>query len=612
MEISRIQIEGGFLDGFDLPLSTGLNVIIGARGTGKTSVIELIRYALNAKNHTVESKNRSLDHARAVLDGGEISVQLSDFIDDLTVTRSGEDESPRSTSNFTAPIVLSQTEIETLGLSESGRLVLLDGFITDRSNLKNEEATIINSIRLTYKDINSLESDILNLSENLNKLPTLKQSLVEVEKQLAQLQGNSKVTSEKQSALTQISITLSDFSVREETLGRFRNSADHWVEALTELSSEDFGPPQWNDKTSPDPLAGMREQYQNALSHIEKAQTIFSDVILKAHDKSTAISADRGALEKQSRLLRTELDKITEGTGALSRQSMALHAQIAQLDARTGILQDRTTKLQSLRSKRNDSLDNLRTIRAKRYNQRETVAAQISTALSPHVKVEVQQSAQLGEYSKSIANALRGSGMKYADLASKISENISPTELMNIVEQGNFELLSEILEIPNDRAARLIGNLKEYGLADILTCTIEDNTKLSLLDGVDYKDISYLSAGQRCTVILSIVLQHTERTLIIDQPEDHLDNAFIASTIIRSLKNRKNQGQIILSTHNANIPVLGDADLVIELTSDGRNGFIQVAEHLTHPAAVDAISNVMEGGRAAFQSRANFYNEHGS
>lgn len=610
MEISRVQIEGGFLDGFDLPLSTGLNVIIGARGTGKTSVIELIRYALNAKNHTAESKNRSLDHARAVLDGGEISVQLSDFIDDLTVTRSAEDESPRSTSNFTAPIVLSQTEIETLGLSEAGRLVLLDGFITDRSNLKNEEATAINSIRLTYKDINSLESDVLNLSGNLNKLPVLKQSLAEVEKQLAQLQGNSKVTNEKQSALTQISITLSDFAVREESLSRLRNSAGHWVEALTDLSSVDFAPPQWNEKTSPDPLVGMREQYQNALSHIAKAQAIFSDVILKAHDRSTAISADRGALEKQSRILRTELDKITEGTGALSRQSMALLAQIAQLDARTGLLQDRTTKLLSLRTKRNDNLDNLRAIRTKRYKQRENVATQISAALSPHVKVEVQQSAQLGEYSKSIANSLRGSGMKYADLASKISENISPTELMNMVEQGNFELLSKILEIPNDRAARLIGHLKEYGLADIVTCSIEDDVKLSLLDGVDYKDISHLSAGQRCTVILSIVLQHSERTLIIDQPEDHLDNAFIASTIIRSLKNRKNQGQVILSTHNANIPVLGDADLVIELTSDGRNGFIQVAQPLNHPATVDAISNVMEGGRAAFQSRADFYNEH--
>jgi len=50
--ISRIQIEGGFLDGFDLKPVSGLNVLIGARGTGKTSVIELLRFALAAKSHT--------------------------------------------------------------------------------------------------------------------------------------------------------------------------------------------------------------------------------------------------------------------------------------------------------------------------------------------------------------------------------------------------------------------------------------------------------------------------------------------------------------------------------------------------------------------------------
>jgi hypothetical protein len=111
---------------------------------------------------------------------------------------------------------------------------------------------------------------------------------------------------------------------------------------------------------------------------------------------------------------------------------------------------------------------------------------------------------------------------------------------------------------------------------------------------------------------LAMVLQHSQRVLVIDQPEDHLDNAYIATTVVKALLNRKPERQIILSTHNANIPVLGNAELVIELTSDGRNGYVQVCKPLCHADAVEAITKVMEGGLQAFQRRAEFYDEHSS
>jgi hypothetical protein len=98
---------------------------------------------------------------------------------------------------------------------------------------------------------------------------------------------------------------------------------------------------------------------------------------------------------------------------------------------------------------------------------------------------------------------------------------------------------------------------------------------------------------------------------VIDQPEDHIDNAFITDTVIKALQDIKLRGQIILSTHNANIPVLGGADLVIELGSDGRNGYVQVCKPLDDVEAVGAITEVMEGGRQAFRDRAEFYDTHG-
>ncbi len=71
---------------------------------------------------------------------------------------------------------------------------------------------------------------------------------------------------------------------------------------------------------------------------------------------------------------------------------------------------------------------------------------------------------------------------------------------------------------------------------------VDDYVTFSLMDGPDYKDIAELSTGQRCTVILPLVLRHMERLLIVDQPEDHIDNAFIAETLIKSILARPANG----------------------------------------------------------------------
>ena len=109
-------------------------------------------------------------------------------------------------------------------------------------------------------------------------------------------------------------------------------------------------------------------------------------------------------------------------------------------------------------------------------------------------------------------------------------------------------------------------------------------------------------------MILPLILQHSGRVLIVDQPEDHIDNAFIADTLIVSVLARMANSQIIFSTHNPNIPVLGNADRVIQLSSDGRRGFPLLVSDLDDPSVIDAITTVMEGGAEAFKKRATFYN----
>jgi ABC-type sulfate/molybdate transport systems ATPase subunit len=93
--------------------------------------------------------------------------------------------------------------------------------------------------------------------------------------------------------------------------------------------------------------------------------------------------------------------------------------------------------------------------------------------------------------------------------------------------------------------------------------------------------------------------------LLIDQPEDNLDNAFIYETVVKSVRGVRGKRQLIFVTHNPNIPVLGDAQRVVVLQSNGRMGSVKAVG--TVDEVKDEIETVLEGGREAFRRRKERY-----
>jgi type III restriction enzyme len=118
------------------------------------------------------------------------------------------------------------------------------------------------------------------------------------------------------------------------------------------------------------------------------------------------------------------------------------------------------------------------------------------------------------------------------------------------------------------------------------------------------------SAGQQATVLLRILLSQKGPPLIIDQPEDDLDNEIILE-IVRDIWQAKRNRQIIVSSHNANIVVNGDADLVIVCAykdgSEQSRGMIKVEGAIDMQSIRNEITKIMEGGKDAFQLRRDKY-----
>ena len=97
--------------------------------------------------------------------------------------------------------------------------------------------------------------------------------------------------------------------------------------------------------------------------------------------------------------------------------------------------------------------------------------------------------------------------------------------------------------------------------------------------------------------------------LVLDQPEDDLDNHHVYSLIVDKIKEIKQRRQVIVVTHNANIPVNGDAEYVISMSSDTHNLKIQAEGTIERTNVKQEICEVMEGGIDAFRTRARRYNK---
>ncbi|HCF7229008.1 TPA: ATP-binding protein, partial [Pseudomonas aeruginosa] len=128
-----------------------------------------------------------------------------------------------------------------------------------------------------------------------------------------------------------------------------------------------------------------------------------------------------------------------------------------------------------------------------------------------------------------------------------------------------------------------------------------DQTLVGNLEG------GQLSEGQRNTAILHMLLVKGDGPIVIDQPEDEVDASFIYKELVPLLRQAKQTRQVILATHNANLPVNADAELVVALESRQGKGCVLAQGGLDKKDASHAVLEIMEGSEEAFRRRRQKY-----
>ena len=604
MYIKKIHIEGGFLSGLDLNLEEGLNTIIGARGTGKTSLVQLLRYATGSQTFTELDNTENEEHAKSVLGDGQITVTFQDKNEDEIISKRGADDvGYRSTADFVEPIIFSQTEIEKIGKLESSRLELIDSF--HERSIKWTEPKLVSMIKSLTKDINLKRKNLDSMKDETKQLSQLNVELRTLAKQQGTLSASNKKTIALNEKIQKLHDKISVLAVEiqrlelvgkeiDQRLSNSRNVIEKWRRLPSKFVE---------DKANIEVVRKLQQSRFN----IEAAISDLSEVSLMIGEKLDSSNEEKIKLEQESYELRKRVSEHEKGYGEVSRNLQLVKSKIARFSAFDGLVKEGLEELEKTVSQRNSLFDELEKLRGGNFAKRLEVVENLNSKLGPAIHIEIEHQGQIEYYSKVIIDELKGSGLRVAEIAAQISEQVSPRELMYWIENFEYEQLAQVINISSDRAARLLSALRDTDVGLIGTTYVEDSVSFFLLDGTNRKSIEDLSLGQRCTVVLPIILEKQGAIIVLDQPEDHIDNAFIADTLIRSIRNRSASDQLIITTHNANIPVLGEASLVVLLESDGKRGFVKFREPLDDKKSIQAITTLMEGGKTAFETRANFY-----
>jgi ABC-type lipoprotein export system ATPase subunit len=621
--LRSLRIVGGFLDGATLELADGLNCLIGARGSGKTTVLELIRFALDALPSTdVDSAGRRRIETLLAqnLGGGRVELTITTK-EGLTyvVTRAVGEEpivldadrqptavSVRSSRLFAADLY-SQNEIERIADHGPAQLALLDRFEAETlTTIASELRTVQHALHANAGQIAPLETQIASLTEELAGLPALEEQLRGLASAVVAPTGDNGVAINQAHA----DKALRDREQRAvDGLRRYLHEFDGQVASLTgqigARTAQLFGA-EIGGGPNGEAVAAVKRIALECGAQIDTALTTVRQALTDTQAELTQAAQHFQMRHNEQELAFRALIELHDAAQAQATERSRLERQRNQLLAQQTTRTDLCTQLAALRQQRQALLQQMAALRDRRFATRRHVAEMITEQLAGRIRVSVRQSGDVQQYTDLLAGALRSAHVRTNTVVPKLVQAFWPDRLASLVRAGDLQPLVDEAELSHDQARKVLDALGGSETLSQLECVdLGDTPAIELNDNGEYKPSPALSTGQKCTAVLPILLLDSANPLLIDQPEDNLDNRFIFEHVVGSLCAAKASRQLVFVTHNPNIPVLGDAERVFVLDSDGTRAFV------ARTGGVDycrhEILTLLEGGAEAFAQRQQRY-----
>lgn len=592
--IESISFQGGKFDGQTIMFSRELNTLIGIRGSGKSSILEAVRYVLGLTAQMDKDYKESLvknvfgSGGKATLNvidkhGKHYSVSriLGERINVLDET--GNDLNINPISLFDGVQYFGQKDLSSSADHENGLLEkLISGRIGQPSNLDNCVNELIKTVERLL-DVSKIPQQTTEVTTQQTELEH-KLSIFEekgVADKLKKQSGYATDTAKLDAVKNRIDTILRDI--------RTAFSKNSVVSSALDGYSSDFNKDIFGDVSIVlSSIDAQLAQIGSCIVEIEKQRSGMDDLISRLKERIDSLADEFAEIKREIKDDTLDVDSFVKMTAELQKTKEKLK-QLSEEASSKSKIEASFTKATRERNEALLATYNAYKAETERINQNQT-----------ELKIEITFKGDREGFKAQLKNDFKGTGISdikyqaicdsFTDYAAIIEDWIvcDGSKLKGIVTPGEYVKLED----------KLRGQYEE-----LLNRQVENKVDIYYHG----KLLRQHSIGQRASALILFILTQDDNDIIfIDQPEDDLDNKVIYDEVITAIAQKKPYMQFIFATHNANIPVLGDSErvLVVEFQEsriDVAQGNIDLDS--THKQIVD----IMEGGKEAFDKRQLIY-----
>lgn len=636
--ITKVAITGAkFLEDQEVCFSPGFNCVIGGRGSGKSSLLEYVRFAIGLEEPAAKGEDddplsqrkrkllrESLEPEAELRVTFEVGNGVSDTLVYAPWKPAGQQRWLDGREVADLNTVIRQLQVQFFSQGELSRMTNgVQGQAQVLALIDTAAGEALLELKAAERD---LKARLKILFQSTRDAARLQAEVAEAQQEAVELERQFKAREavQEDSQLNQLALKA------RRHLNRMKAADVPVVEAVNQVLQM--------LSTPLEPLSADADRWPNAdwfkgaTTQMEQARAALATAIAHAmtgYQHAMAACIGEGATQPTEQ----EISAVQERFRAACVASGILEEDIARMqgleDKRQEKLrlvderQKRLADVQTAADKFPQVLSELHTVWRKQFEVRSATAQAIQAAVASQT-VRLTTALMADEASFATAWSRLSPADKRGKLARRWEELGS--ELFQTWKLSGGASVWETLESARADASLLEMLLLEGLHAPLFAHLDSDNirplwedVRLSRVsDGIDVELLrddgsvagsmsGALSEGQRNTVLLNLMLARGEGPILIDQPEDELDSSFIYRTLVRDLRAAKSKRQLIVATHNANLPVNADAEQIYALEARDGRGRLRAQGGLDRKGVAEAVLDIMEGSEQAFKRRSEKY-----
>ena len=610
--LERAAFRGGFLDGVEINFSPNLNAFIGGRGSGKSTALIAIRAALGVN---FDDAAEDPDEPGRMPDSTTVT-----FLDRAGARRTalrnrGEDSHDPASGG---PVRL---DLADMGQGAAGRLArdyvqapgalrsFLDAFV-DLEGHRERQAGLLDALRDNgavivgnsrgLNETAAAEQEVRRLEDSMKAAETGR--LEELARYALQLSAERALLAE----LDALTVELLDVGLTPVAVDLPTMASSTGTDLQRQPARDFVGTDNGVDALLA-ALATRRDEL-GALAG-EELKRHATPLVSRVQEWKERHAAWQTRMDERQQELASQGLKVQAGeiVRVAERLEMA-RKKLAELQLRAARVRDAETE-------RGRLLRDLHADREAEHERRKATLRRVVAEVNEQaeglrIHVVTQANVDNGAWCEWLTNRF---GFRQPRVG-RIAADISPQRLAVALREGREALAA----LRAEGTAMLSGEQLDAGVEartyptifELETMLRQDRVLIEVSESgsTDRRPFDHLSAGQQRSVLLSLLLSaERDQPLIVDQPEDHLDAAYIASSVVRQLEGAKERRQVIIATHSPNLTVLGDAELVIPMYASAGRGAPEDPGAVDRPATRERVCTLLEGGREAYRRRGARY-----